>query len=311
MSGERRPAVLERITEQAACIRLPGQRLAVWFLDERNIILFDSGLAEARQLLTDCLEENGLCPRALVTSHAHIDHTGNHRYLQERFGTRIWMTGLDRRLSSSPEALMLLFPNFGRRSLMATASSMLCRCEERIPFEEGELTVEGVTVGVIPLPGHTPCHVGFLLPDGTAYLGDLLMSRRILERTRFPFSLCWITDIQSKRRALQMEFPHAVLAHNEVCRDVPALARDNLTLLRQRLQELLDEIRPMDTVSDIIRRLYDGQEERRHSGYELVVIDSGIRYMIYGLADLGCLALEEQMGTACFVPTGEPVPSLL
>ncbi len=298
---------LEWVTERTACICLPGQRLPVWFLDEHNVLLFDSGLAKNhRHALTQCLTEHNLTPRAILTSHAHVDHTGNHAYLRERYGASLWMTSLDAELSRTPEALMLLFPNLGRRNVQHTASSMLLQCDRVIPLSETRLLVEGESIGILPLPGHSPGHVGFVLPDGTAYLGDLLLSERLLARIRHPFALCLATDIDSKCRALEMNYPVAIIAHDEICRNIPALAKCNLQVLQKRLQELLEWIHPMDTLTDVIHRIHDSLSER-HSPDSLMVRNATLKMMVSFLVDVECIRPTEYRGAIHLLPTGKPL----
>lgn len=296
------------VTERTGCIQLPGQLIPIWYLDEHNILLFDSGMASTHQIpLLDCLSKHRLTPRGILTSHAHVDHSGNHAFLQKRFSAQIWMSTLDAALSHSPEALMLLYPNMGRNDLLQHASEMLTPCNHLIAPDMDYIVVEGETIQVLPLPGHTPGHIGFVLPDGVAYLGDLLLSQSALHHMQFPFSLCWSTDIVSKQRALHLPYTTSIIAHNEVCHDLPALVNYNLSFLYRTMCHLLNLIQPMDTLVDVLHRLYANRSHKSHPSLWSVLEVTLRAYLSY-LVDVDCLELTQHQGAIHVLPTGSQVP---
>ena len=61
-------------------------------LDGKRCVLLDSGLLEEREELEAALGAAGLTPAGVLCSHAHVDHCGNSRYFQERYGAQIALT---------------------------------------------------------------------------------------------------------------------------------------------------------------------------------------------------------------------------
>ena len=63
--------------------------LPVYKINDRDIVLIDTGYAKLdRAGLTAMIEAHGFRLRGVICSHAHFDHSGNVRYLQQRYGAK-------------------------------------------------------------------------------------------------------------------------------------------------------------------------------------------------------------------------------
>ena len=97
-------------------------------------IIIDSG-APLEPLL-DAVAEHDLTVTHLLTTHEHIDHTLHDRELEERFDLQVMDT---------------------TRLLAA-----------------GSLTIDGMSIAVLPTPGHVGEHATLLINDAHCFTGDVL-----------------------------------------------------------------------------------------------------------------------------------------
>jgi glyoxylase-like metal-dependent hydrolase (beta-lactamase superfamily II) len=159
--------------------------------DDGRLTLVDAGLPAFWPLLGRALRELGRRPRdvaALVLTHAHFDHVGVARRLQERYGVAVWAHEKEHYLAAHPyryahENMRGIYPlRYPRAALILGAMG-----------RAGALTVKGVS-GVRPLddgvtldvpgrprvvlsPGHTFGHCALHLPDRDVLLsGDALVT---------------------------------------------------------------------------------------------------------------------------------------
>jgi metallo-beta-lactamase class B len=109
-----------------------------------GIILIDTLYEYAsEEAIVGGLKKLGLDPAAVkyvIVSHAHGDHVGGAKLMQDRFGSRIVMGGAD---WDAIEKSVNQYPNGKpRRDIVATDGS--------------KVTLGDTTVTIVPTPGHTP-----------------------------------------------------------------------------------------------------------------------------------------------------------
>lgn len=107
----------------------------------RGLWIVDPG--EARPVL-EYLESRQLRPTAILCTHHHADHVGGVGALVERYG----------------------LPVFGHGSRIPQLSH---------PVAEGSLAIDGETIQVLEVPGHTLDHIAYLWQDH-AFCGDTLFA---------------------------------------------------------------------------------------------------------------------------------------
>jgi hydroxyacylglutathione hydrolase len=147
---------------------------------ERGFFLVDTGMTNARGRLVEELEHLDCKPgdlKLILLTHGDFDHTGNAKYLAEKFHTRIAMHAGDagmlengdmfwnRKIKSSVlKKLLPLFIRFGEKE----------QCKPDILLTDGQALAEyGLEASVLNTPGHSAGSLCFLTEVGDLFCGDL------------------------------------------------------------------------------------------------------------------------------------------
>jgi glyoxylase-like metal-dependent hydrolase (beta-lactamase superfamily II) len=137
--------------------------------NDRECIVIDcgcyGGVEEKR--LEEMLASRGLEPVMLLDTHCHLDHVFGNRFMLERYGLRSWFHEGDR-----PNYL-----NAPKHSLMFGLSMEPPPDPAGFLTEGQEITVAGVTLKVIAVPGHSPGGIALWSEvDSVVFTGDALFA---------------------------------------------------------------------------------------------------------------------------------------
>jgi hydroxyacylglutathione hydrolase len=148
---------------------------------DRGFFLFDTGMTNARHQLESSLEHLCCHPgdlKLILLTHGDFDHTGNAKYLREKFHTQIAMHDGDRGMlengdmfwnrkikSSILKKLLPVFIRFGEKE----------ECTPDLLLPEGASLIEfGLDAQVLNTPGHSAGSICILTTTGDLFCGDLL-----------------------------------------------------------------------------------------------------------------------------------------
>ena len=212
---------------------LAGQELIpLYRLDSRRCILLDSGLGAEREELAAALDRAGLTPLGVFGSHVHRDHSVNHFWLRERYGTRVCLPRWEAALCGSPMMLQTVYGVFPGSLLRDLYGSAVGQTDQEAGPEDGTVDFCGVPLQVIHTPGHTPDHICTVTPDGVCYLADALLTGAVLEGARLPYHSNHMVARQSmeKLRA-QDRYKTYLCAHRGTFDRLAPVIDGNLALL--------------------------------------------------------------------------------
>ena len=144
--------------------------------DEKNAAIIDPG-GDADKLIRR-IEELKLNLKAILLTHAHLDHVGAAPKLKTRFNVDILGP------NSADNYWFQLLPEQSRQFGLFEIAAFE---PDRWLNQEGEIvSVAGFNFEILHLPGHTPGHIGFIEHNRkVAFTGDVLFNQGI-GRTDFP-----------------------------------------------------------------------------------------------------------------------------
>lgn len=227
----------EQVLGNTGCLFAGGNCIPFYRLEPRRWILLDSGSHVIRQELHRYLQQNQIQICAVLCSHAHFDHIENNRFLQETYGTEVIMTAMDAGIAHNTAALKSCFYSHTPEDNEQYYHEMLCRADRIIAPQQQEIEVEGVVFSRLWLPGHAASHLGFVTPDGAAYLADSVFSPDHSGKERLIYMLNWKQALETMEKLQYTdEGKNYILAHGGVYSDVRPVARENL----QRFTQILE-----------------------------------------------------------------------
>ena len=254
---------------------MAAELIPVYRIDRRRCILLDSGLDWERTGLQEVFEREGLLPVGAIGSHTHVDHVGNFVWLRETYGTRLCLSFGEAAVASAPAMFKMVYNEMSLDTLMGYAGNMIFSTDQVLGPEDGVVEFMGVPFRIHHTPGHSADHICIGTPDGVCYMGDLLMSRGVLEQAKVPYYhvLAQARASMEKMRAAE-DYCTYIIAHRGIVTDLSSEVDANLSRLdwisNHFLELLYDPITWDELVTEVRERnhLYTG-DQRKFVLYEL------------------------------------------
>ena len=271
--------------------------LPIYKLNERDIVLIDTGYAKLdRAGLVNLLDGSGLVPKYVLCSHAHFDHTGNVRYLQERYGAKAILSLIEAGISVNPDSYRANYValTYGKSRELFLEE---CFTADRVLREtDTSLELDGWTFGILPLPGHSAGHLGFVTPDGAAYVGDCLISQSEIDGAKLPTSMFIARDLESKAYLKTTDYPVYILAHKEVVRReaLEGLIDRNIGFIQSKRAELLEVLEDGMTFSEWIGAFCQRENVRTHNELKFSIVERNFSNFVSWLTDSGAVMVRRE-----------------
>ena len=226
---------LEHVLGDTWCIVTDYCRIPLYMRDRSSAVMIDSGLKNPdREGILALLEQEGICVSSLLTSHFHPDHIGNHSVIKEKHGCTVYMAPYTAILSQDTSNLQ--FSGYEKYT-MTKVWEKYSRCspDEIIAQDASSVTASGTPFSILWLPGHAVEQVGFVTPDGVAYLADTLLSDHVMQAVKLPYYTCLRLDLQTKESLRKLQYKRYIVAHNGVYDEIGGLIDRNIDNVYKQL----------------------------------------------------------------------------
>lgn len=262
--------------------------MPVYKLTERDIVLMDTGYARLdRSALVNLIEGNGFRLRGILCSHAHFDHTGNVRYLQQRYGCQAAAQIIEAGISVNTEAYRA---NYVALTYGKSREYLLEECfpaDVIIPADAEHLDFCGARFGILQLPGHSAGHIGVVTPDGVAYLGDCLIDEEQIAAAKLPTSMFIARDLESKESLRNLRRPAYIIAHKQVLTDIGPLIDRNIAFIHDKGRELMEDLEDGMSFDQWIYAFCQRENVRTRNEFKFSIVERNFANFVDWLTDEG------------------------
>lgn len=226
---------LEHVQGDTWCILTGFARIPLYLADRTHAVMIDSGLRKPDQEgLLSLLEQEGIHVSSLLTSHYHQDHIGNHAPLKAAHQCEIYMSPYAAAVCAEPFN-MFSGNHEAYHIAQKNLTALACKADRVISLDSDRLNVDGAEFGLIHMPGHAQEQLGFVTPDGVAYLADTLLSEHVFQAIRLPYCTYCTQDLQAKASLRELPYNCYILAHNEIRDEIRVLAEKNIASIHEKL----------------------------------------------------------------------------
>ncbi len=272
--------------------------LGVYHVTEKDIVLIDTGYAKLdRAGLTAMIEDNGFRLLGVICSHAHFDHSGNVRYLQQRYGAKAAAHIIEAGISVNPDAYRA---NYVALTYGKSREYFLEECfvaDTIIGPEDAWLDFCGARFGILQLPGHSAGHIGVVTPDNVAYVGDCLIDQQQIDNAKLPTSMFIARDLQSKEFLRQSRYDAYIIAHKAVITDhtvLDALVDSNSAFIYRKADELLEDLVDGITFAQWIAAFCQRENIRTKNEFKFSIIERNFANFVDWLTDEGRITIQRE-----------------
>ena len=243
--------------------------IPLYQVDDTRCILLDTGTVDQRAELEAALDQAGLTPVAILGSHAHIDHMGSYGYFQKTRGAVLALTLGEAGQLFSPLGLQLQYYNLslGAFGQYPELESAPCLPDRIILPQEREVTLCGVTFGLVRTPGHTVDHI------------------------KFPYAFSMKVYLESLAKLRQESADRFIVAHRGVYREILPFIDLELRFLTQRMEDLLTLVGESTTPKELTEAICRTYQVRTKNPRHLAYFEQASQTYLHYLTDRGDLEL--------------------
>ena len=275
---------IRKIAGQVHYVRNPVNICVVYTKD--SAVLVDSGIDEnfARKLCR-LLEKPA---KFLINTHSHADHCGGNAFLKDKFSVHVLAPEIERQIIESP--ILEPFYLFGAAPPKELQTKFLmakpCRVDETL--EPGTLTLQDVTLSIVPLGGHSPNQVGVAV-DKVLFCADALFSKGAIEK----YKMFVVYDVKNFLQTLDLlersKYDFFLPSHGDLTGDITELLNLNRKVVENVSNEILKLLKTPRTFDELLTKLLNGFNIEVKNLVQYVLYRSTVHAYLSYLSDEGYL----------------------
>ena len=234
-----------------------GVNIGVVRGEDGQIALIDTGLNEtsAKKALKAVREELGGEVAAVLTTHAHADHFGGNATVVKRTGAKVHAPAFDEAFLRYP--LLQPASMFGGADPIETLRGGFLLADPSpvdVVVQAGTHEIAGVSVEALPLGGHSPGQLGYLVDD-VFFSADVVLPESVLDKYRIPYLFSLTDHLAALERAREVCYRVAVPGHGPELGDLGPLIDRNGELVGAVMETVLELAATPRTAEEIMRGL--------------------------------------------------------
>lgn len=196
-----------------------GTNTGIYLFEDLTALMIDPGLSGTRpKNIIKMLKNNGINLKFIINTHEHDDHyVSCNQFKLENNDIRILSSRYAKIYIDNPELFSKYIlggkpNNFFNKSLRSEPIYDL-KVDETL--DEGKLILNKDVFEVIEFKGHTPGSIGIMTKDNILFIGDLLVSKEMLNKYDFLFIFDIEEYLKSLKKLRNIDFEYIVLGHGK------------------------------------------------------------------------------------------------
>ena len=280
------------------------QLIPLYRVGENQCILLDTGLLGQREAIEETLLANGLTPIGILGTHAHTDHSPNHRYFQQKYHIPVALplgeAGLCVTRLNLKAYFFMLSPKQAAEE--GDVAQMELIADQVIDPKADWVEFCGVKFGVVHTPGHSPDHISIRTPDDVLYLGDALLAGEEIKTAKLPYFFSHQEAIASMEKLRGEKAACYLAAHRGLYTDIGPIIDENIAVIQDRTRQILALIDHPMTLGEIQQRVCRQFGLLTGNVSRACLYERNVRIYVEYLRDTGQVEVTAKLGMVYYGP---------
>lgn len=268
--------------------------MPVYMVAENEAVLIDTGFAARDREGLTALFDGDIHLKGIICTHAHFDHSGNVRYLAQRYGAVVAAPLIEAGIAVNTESYRANYIGLTYRNTEELFPEECFSTDILIRPNDAAVAVAGAEFTVFPLPGHSAGHTGIATPDNVLYVGDCILDRGELSAAKLPTSMFIARDLESKAAVGKSRFDAYILAHKSVVWEMASLAEENIAFYYKKRAEILSCLRDGMTLAQWLDVFCQKVNIRTRSTLKFAIIERNFSNFVSWMIDEGIIEIRRE-----------------